>query len=847
MRTSLLFLCLTISALSTSAQTNVIENVAQKLRAYYQFYPIEKVQLTADKEVYQPRETIWFSMLITDATGQTRTPFSNECQVELYSSQGERLAGDVYRTHSGPIKGDLLLPENLQEGSYVLVARPNLLNSADEAFYKRIDINFKNENAFRLQEMEVSNTEQANAYSFRLTNMQGDPAKKEKLEATLYNGSEMIQKQKFRTDTGGQASVNLNFSDQNFERPLSLTLNSRRQELNYTTTLPVKDETLDISIYPEGGQLVAGTQNLGFTIHNQLGQPVLGTATITDEHGNKLAQGKTPTPGFGIVPANFEKDGQYSLEVTSQTGTNEIIALPPIQEAIALSVIRTDGAFIYANLIPPSSVQNEPIYLIANKGEHIFWASKLTPSGPTRLKIPKKDLPNGINQLTVFNQEEQVLATRLVYVDQEAEQPFELTAPREVKAGEVFHFTLKTNETEASLPEVSLGISAAEESKDWPTQWAPWLAINADLEKPLTEASKLLQSPNRETSMNYLLIANRMKNASWSRILNFDREREQSKHLQSGVSGQIVNQSNEPVANAKVSFIHAQNMQIIQASTDGNGTFFQQAIAAKDLKNFAVKAIGPDGNENLTVKFDLSLTEQITEQVQHFIQTRALDKQAQFSPEFYEQNKALFTPVKRPENNLPKSEPSYKKYLMTGTPVLEVLKTIKSYRLEGDKIIFPGGTNSINAQDGALIVLDGHKLGTSSSVLNTISPQDIESINVSTSPVDIQRYTGLNSVGLIEIRTKRGEPLEEPTTKKTESLYENGYRIPRDFWQQKAEHPKQQPTTLFWNPAVKLSPLNHSEFEVNAGHVLGKFILRADIIDPHGQINTLTHVFEIVP
>ncbi len=174
---------------------------------------------------------------------------------------------------------------------------------------------------------------------------------------------------------------------------------------------------------------------------------------------------------------------------------------------------------------------------------------------------------------------------------------------------------------------------------------------------------------------------------------------------------------------------------------------------------------------------------------------------------------------------------------------------IKPYRLEGDRIIFPGGTNSLNAQDGALIVIDGQKVGTSSSILQAINPNDVASVNVSTSPVDIQRHTGLNSVGVIEIETKRGTIDQEATTptEPEEQLYQNGQRIPRDFWQRRAKFPETQPTTLFWSLGVHLSQLGHAEFEVATNHVIGKFLIRAELVNADGNLIRIEKPIEIIP
>lgn len=89
--------------------------------------------------------------------------------------------------------------------------------------------------------------------------------------------------------------------------------------------------------------------------------------------------------------------------------------------------------------------------------------------------------------------------------------------------------------------------------------------------------------------------------------------------------------------------------------------------------------------------------------------------------------------------------------------ISDIIKQIKPYQLVGGKIMFANnGINSINFQDGALIVIDGIKMGTDAGILNSIPVTDIAKINVFTNPSDILRYTGLNSAGIIEIVMKKG-------------------------------------------------------------------------------------------
>jgi hypothetical protein len=80
-----------------------------------------------------------------------------------------------------------------------------------------------------------------------------------------------------------------------------------------------------------------------------------------------------------------------------------------------------------------------------------------------------------------------------------------------------------------------------------------------------------------------------------------------------------------------------------------------------------------------------------------------------------------------------------------------------------------------------------------------------------------------------------------------EDIFEGDYRIPRDFWLRKSENPKQQSTTLFWSPAVTMNPNGRSEFEVAAGQVLGKFIIRGEMVKSNGEVTKIQKTIEVVP
>ncbi len=145
--------------------------------------------------------------------------------------------------------------------------------------------------------------------------------------------------------------------------------------------------------------------------------------------------------------------------------------------------------------------------------------------------------------------------------------------------------------------------------------------------------------------------------------------------------------------------------------------------------------------------------------------------------------------------------PPYISMLESGSSIKDVIQTIKPYNLQGSNIVFLGSANSINFQGGALIVVDGTNRGTDASLLDNLSPYDVEKIFVSTKPTDIQRYTALNSVGLIEITLKSGN-VEEMESQ--EVVDENAQFEAPEYVNGKGNSDDDYRTTLYWAPKIKV-------------------------------------------
>ncbi len=151
--------------------------------------------------------------------------------------------------------------------------------------------------------------------------------------------------------------------------------------------------------------------------------------------------------------------------------------------------------------------------------------------------------------------------------------------------------------------------------------------------------------------------------------------------------------------------------------------------------------------------------------------------------------------------------------------IFDILMSIKPYHLENGKITFGiSNMNSINNLDGALIIVDGIKMGTNASILNTIPVPDIARITASTNVLDIQRYSALNSVGIIEITMKKtGE-----FVKKEEDVHKN------------------KSNTLFWGPDIITDSSGKASINFFNNNLSDKILISVEGIATNGLSGSST-------
>ncbi|MES2776801.1 MAG: hypothetical protein V4722_21660 [Bacteroidota bacterium] len=178
-----------------------------------------------------------------------------------------------------------------------------------------------------------------------------------------------------------------------------------------------------IRFLPEGGDWVTGLNiSMAFKVTGAKDMPVEATGFVKDNDGNKVADFATQLNGMGVFMISPLPGRTYTAVWKDETGKSYTTPMPPPKaQGIALQV-KDDGTANKRFTIQRTDDAPEPekmLHLVATMNQHLVFSANinLTAKKSTAALLPVKDLPTGILQLTLFDQNYKPLAERICFVN----------------------------------------------------------------------------------------------------------------------------------------------------------------------------------------------------------------------------------------------------------------------------------------------------------------------------------------------------------------------------------------------------------------------------------------------
>jgi hypothetical protein len=279
-----------------------------------------------------------------------------------------------------------------------------------------------------------------------------------------------------------------------------------------------------------------------------------------------------------------------------------------------------------------------------------------------------------------------------------------------------------------------------------------------------------------------------------------------------GLSGKVVDKKENLSQHAKVRVTHIPSYRFYETQTNENGYFhipFGSDIV--DFNFLNIDAWDAPGKMNLTAiidqEYSVSLRNHLLEEEENSYQQKIRDVISYGDPDL------IYSLRYGPRKFSRADKESGKKYNPNSyshyASVLEIIHEMKPYVIKNGTIVFVSPEQQQPLQgdtrEGVIIVINGALKGNRVEILNNLMPSDITNINISTSLLDVHRYTPINFQGVIELTTIQGmfryrQPAIKMGTdilKTTREFYSPDYSIESPT---SADNRK----TLCWIPQITL-------------------------------------------
>jgi hypothetical protein len=185
-----------------------------------------------------------------------------------------------------------------------------------------------------------------------------------------------------------------------------------------TKITSVKNDTISqFSLFPEGGYLVSDIDNkLAFKAINKEGIPVDVSGTLY-ENNLPLFNFTSIHAGMGSINFMPKKSNTYNIQLTESDKKYQLPETKSTGKTLRL-IANTKDSLTF-KISQSKELKPETIYLRLQIRGVIYSMASAKLKEEIIIKIPLKDVPQGIAEATLFNSDIKPIAERLVYVKQD--------------------------------------------------------------------------------------------------------------------------------------------------------------------------------------------------------------------------------------------------------------------------------------------------------------------------------------------------------------------------------------------------------------------------------------------
>jgi TonB-dependent SusC/RagA subfamily outer membrane receptor len=888
---ALSFVFLLIGFTAFKMDDDPFSQLLQKFEDYTSKYPQEKVHLHLDKPYYAIGDDIWFKAYVMNTKTSAPSGISRILYVELINEKDSLKKLVKLPLMSGITWGDFKLTDSLGEGNYRIRAYTNYMRNFGTEFFFDKTIKIGNSWANKVFTKTTYNfTKENNADKVSATvhfeDKNGVAYSENEVSYDVQLDYRSVTKGKVKTSLTGDAVINFtnNQSFQNKSGKIIATITlDNKQKVIKSIPITSTSNDVDVQFMPEGGTLVeelpqkVAIKAIG---SNGRGEDVQGT--IVDDSGSEVTSFATNYLGMGNFVFNNQAGKSYSAKVKFKDGSEKTIKLPvAVKSGYTVSLNNLDtGKVVLKILASADLVNGEELKVVAQHGGNVYYVSKAKMDKQVLLaNIPKKNLPTGIVQFTLFSASNQPVAERLIFVNNKAgliDLSLNASGASTARKGKASFAFDAVNEGQPVLGSFSVAVTNATKvapDEDNETNILTSLLLTSDLigyvEKP--NHYFLKDDIQTQKELDNLMLTQGWRRFIWKNIINNVGPNITYKPEQSITISGTVTKGNKPVPGGKVMLMATKGtMYILDTVTNAEGKFVFDNLSFGDSTKFVVQARTKTERKFVDINVDVVPGQIVTKNKNgadiDINVNNTLMKYIKESDNYFNEMTRLgllertikleevtITEKKNPAKNSSNLNGAGRADFVMTADQLSTCVTLSQClqgRLPG--VIFRGNVPYLmRSQNTPInIIVDGMQM--EADFLDNVNPNDVESIELLKSIGNTAIYGSQGGGGVIIITTKRGDGGRSTNryAPGIVTLNPKGFTVSREFYSPKYDEASTSSrtdlrTTIYWNPQVVADKDGKAKFEFYNADEPGNYRVVIEGIDALGHLGRKVYTYDV--
>ncbi|MCE7991991.1 MAG: hypothetical protein HEP71_08425 [Roseivirga sp.] len=372
----------------------------------------------------------------------------------------------------------------------------------------------------------------------------------------------------------------------------------------------------DLQFFPEGGQLIAGvSQKVAFKAIGKNGLPVNVSGVFEDSNGNISINFESSHDGMGF----FEFVPTTNTTYTVQLDDHEVKTILPFQATAGLAFSvdnRIDEENAILKIRSSDGQSAASLFLIAqSKGWVNYTLQFELENGEKTLVVPKSLLADGIVQLTIFTQEGQPVAERLIFNQKEDVLNIDISTSQTVASARgKTELVVKVTDKDGNPVSGSFSMAALHDlnvpEQSTPQHIDSYLLLSSDLKGYIHNPGYYFDhnNPYRQQHLDLVMLTNGWTRFRWEKLQEA-LEAVPPYGFEQGidVSGRLLIQGRQKgVKNGSVTSINnkGEEATAIVAITDKKGYFHLEGVNPQDNAKVMLKGLSPKGNKKVSFEID---------------------------------------------------------------------------------------------------------------------------------------------------------------------------------------------------------------------------------------------------